>query len=874
MKIFITLNMPLFHEHKDTMSLDAASIQALTPLMQQYVEIKNQYADALVLFQVGDFYELFYDDAKKAAACLAIALTARGKNNGEPIPLCGVPVHAVNHYLAKLVAAGFKVVLCNQLEPATPGKVVARGVTQVFTPGTLTDSALLDEKKPSYLFSFFPGTTAHALLFGELLTAQLWGTIIAVKSTYHIETEVQRFMPDEILLPSIKEAKEFETYFKKLGYYTTLIARENETDARASQWIAQLNFAKKNTGNHHDSIYNALAQFHSYIKNSHAASLDQFQTLELYQAQEFLSIDSATQRNLELVKNMHDGSVKNSLFQVMDGAVTAMGSRTIKKWIARPLIDRDAIVQRHDAVEHFVYNVSFLQKIRTLLQRVGDAERIIGRIIVLRGSIHDYRSLLTILETLPPFSVCLSDVALPVLLRMIGSMTQQADMLFNYLKKALYCDSSQEWLIASNFDAQLDAYRLLVEKSTHVLLEFEKREQARTGISSLKVRFNSVHGYYIEITHANAHLVPADYIRTQTLVGKERYTTIELRKLEVEVNEARANINQLETTIFARVKAEVHAHASTLRRIARALSHLDALFGLAYISYSHGFIRPTFNDATTVNIKQGKHPVVSTQMNSHFIPNDTVLDDEQSLWIITGPNMGGKSTYLRQVALISIMAQCGSFVPAAHADLPIFDKIFSRIGAGDNVAAGKSTFLMEMEETAFICAHATHKSLVIFDEIGRGTSTFDGLALAQAVLEYVHTMIRARCLFATHYHELTALAQRLKGIVCYHAASKKTATGISLLYAIVPGSADGSFGIEVAKIARVPDMVIRRAQEIVTELGMHAPSLYKESVPSAPLPDARAQELYALVQQLDYENLSPKHAFDILWAMKEMVEKK
>ncbi len=855
------------------MSLDFASTQALTPLMQQYFEIKNQYVDALVLFQVGDFYELFYDDAKKAAACLAIALTARGKNNGEPIPLCGVPVHAINHYLAKLVCAGFKVVLCNQLEPATPGKVVARGVTQVFSPGTLTDAALLDEKKPSYLFSFFPGNTAHALLFGELLTAQLWATTIAANNTYHVETELQRFMPDEVLLPSMKESKEFEAFFKKLGYYTTIITRDDEAYARATQWISPL-LSKKNVNGHHDILYNALAQFHSYIKTSHAASLDQFQTLELYSPQEFLSIDSATQRNLELVKNMHDGTVKNSLFHVMDGAVTAMGSRTIKKWIARPLIDREAIVQRQDAVEHFVYHVSFLQKIRTLLQRVGDAERIIGRIIVMRGTIHDYRSLLSILETLPSFAAGLSDASLPLLLRMIGALLQQADSLAHYLAQALSIDSTQEWLIAPKFDAQLDAYRLLVEKSTQVLLEFEKREQEKTRISSLKVRFNSVHGYYIEITHANAHLVPTDYMRTQTLVGKERYTTLELKKLEIQVNEARANIDQLEKNIFARLKAEVHAHAPTLRRIARALSQLDALFGLAYISYAHGFIRPTFNDTANVSIKQGKHPVVSAHVKTHFIPNDTALDDEHSLWIITGPNMGGKSTYLRQVALISVMAQCGSFVPAAHAELPIFDKIFSRIGAGDNVAAGKSTFLMEMEETAFICAHATNKSLVIFDEIGRGTSTFDGLALAQAVLEYVHTVIRARCLFATHYHELTALAHQLKGIVCYHAASKKTATGISLLYSILPGSADGSFGIEVAKIAHVPDMIIQRAQELVTQLGMHVPTASREHEASAVKVDARASELCALVEKIDYNNLSPKHAFDILWAMKEMVEKK
>jgi len=853
---------------------------SLTPLMQQYFQIKQNYPDAILLFQVGDFYELFYEDAKKAAACLAIALTARGKNNGEPIPLCGVPVHAIDHYLTKLIRNGFKVVLCNQLEPATPGKVVARGVTQVFTPGTLTDAALLDEKSASYLFSFFPGEQYSGLLFGELLTAQLFATVVSQAQIKSLEAEIGRFMPDEIILPGTKLGKEYNHYFNKLGYYTTLFDKEMTLSLEITQWSNQFHDDAKKYLRDYEPLQGALDIFYGYLKKNQVGALDQFRNLNIYSPEDFLSIDSATQRNLELVKNTQDGGRKNTLFHVMDGAVTAMGSRTIKKWLLRPLVALDAIKQRQDAIERFIVDISLAQNIRNLLQKIGDAERFIGRIILSRGSVHDYTSLLTILTFVPELHTHLQEDAMPSLLRLLGHYLNCGDTLYKRLLLALNSDTSKEWIIAAGFDERLDSLRALVEKSTVLLLEFEKREHNKTGISSLKVRYTTIQGYYIEITKPNAHLAPVDYIRTQSLVGKERFTTLELKKLEAEMNEARLHIDQVEKDLFSSLKAEVISHATMLRKIAQALSHLDALFGFAQVGYLHGYVRPIFNDQRIVTIKQGKHPVVAAHVQNHFISNDTQLCDEKTLWIITGPNMGGKSTYLRQVALISIMAQCGSFVPAQSANLPLFDKIFSRIGSGDNVAGGKSTFLVEMEETALICTQATPKSLIIFDEIGRGTSTFDGLAIAQAVIEYIYSMVKARCLFATHYHELTVLQKQFPGIVCYHAASKKTATGISLLYSIAQGHADGSFGIDVAKVAHMPDPIIRRAQEILSILLESSPE-QKTFLPSQDGDESKLkiiidqqEELLSVLYGLDYNNLSPKQAFDVLWDLKDRIDQK
>jgi len=868
----------------------------LTPLMQQYCDIKSEYADALLLFQVGDFYELFFDDAKQAAAFLGIALTARGKSsNDEPIPLCGVPVHALDHYIAKLIKGGFNVAICNQLEKPRPGTVVKRGVTQVLTPGTLTDEKLLDAKSASYLFSLFPMQDSWGILCGELLTAQLFATVLPAQAEKMLESELIRFFPDEVIIPRTKQGQELHTYLKKLGYLTTFldvdVAREQpEIEA----WMhTQFKPQVVETVQQQEALRLALYYFYAYMRRNQATALNQFQHMHLYKADDFVMLDAATQQNLELVKNAQDGSYKNTLFSVIDGATTAMGSRMIKKWLLRPLVKQEAIVQRQDAIALCVQDIALAQQLEERLSCVGDIERVVGRIALNRAHIHDFLALMRTLDILPALVELLQSHAHIVLYQVIVHHIADFTVLRKLLHAAINDDTSKDWLIKHGFDERLDMLRELVDNSNQKIIDLEQHEQQATGINSLKIRYNQVQGYYIEITKANDHLVPTErYRRLQTLAGKERYMTTDLQALQGAILQARDEISSAEQAVLQRVKQEVSVYVTSLRKLAHALAHLDALLGLSKAAYNNGYVRPIFNTDHILEIIDGRHPVIEYNQDNRFIPNDTHLNDAQSLWIITGPNMGGKSTYLRQVALMSILAQIGSFVPAKQANLSLLDRVFTRIGAGDNLAAGKSTFLVEMEETASICSLATKNSLVILDEVGRGTSTFDGLAIAQAVVEYLYEQVGARCLFATHYHELTHLQERYTGISSYYAASKKTEQGIVFLYKIIKGVADGSFGVEVAKLAQLPPQVIIRAQQLVHDLdaGVHTAVLPMSTPTSQDKGEVQAtaeisrlkqelsqmhweltqkDKLLQLLKTINYDDLSPKKAFDMLWELKE-----
>ncbi len=867
----------------------------LTPLMRQYFQIKNAYPDMLVLFQVGDFYELFFDDAKAAATFLGIALTKRGKNNGEPIPLCGVPVHALDHYLTKLVRGGFKVAICDQLEEAQAGKVVERGVTRVLTPGTLTEAQLLDEKSASYLFSFFPLDNQWGLLFGELLTAQLFATIVPANAEKMLDAELSRFFPDEILVPSTVLAKPFQQQFKKAGYVTTVVEGAPDQLENAQRWLEK-QFKPETVARilGQQALSCALQTFHAYLDKNQRLALDQFNSLHFYQPEDFLVIDAATQRNLELIKNNQDGSRKSTLLSILDHAATPMGSRMIKKWIMRPLIVRDAIVQRQDAIAYAVQSVAFLQQIEELLKKIGDVERVIGRIALQRGSLHDYLMLAATLAAVPPIKIMLQHTKNVSLFHLISSLLDDFVSLRELLDAALNDDHSQEWLIKGGFNKDLDSMRVVIEQAQLKIIELEQQEQQKTGIGSLKIRYNQVHGYYIEVTKTHADSIPDYYRRQQTLVGRERYTIPALQQLEREIVTARNTIAQKEKELFEEVKRSVARYSSSLRKMAHALASLDALFSLSKVAYDQGYVRPHLNEERIISIEQGRHPVIEQQLQHKFIANSTHLTDDESLLIITGPNMGGKSTYLRQVAHVCILTHMGAFVPAKGANIALLDRIFSRIGAGDNLAEGKSTFLVEMEETAAICLQATEKSLVILDEVGRGTSTFDGLAIAQAVVEYMHTTVRSRCLFATHYHELALLQDSFSGIASYYAASKKMNDGILFLYTMQRGIADGSFGIEVAKLAQVPAAIIHRSQEILDDLlsGNETHPATATNPVGVVSSDARYDQLAAHYQQLlerytiaqqklkesdelskelshiDYEQLSPKAAFDLLWRFK------
>jgi DNA mismatch repair protein MutS len=891
--------------------------QEHTPLMQQYHEIKIDYSDTLLFFQVGDFYELFFDDAKQAAAFLGIALTARGKNKGEPIPLCGVPIHAINHYLAKLVKGGFKVALCDQLEDPKPGTIVKRGVRQVLTPGTLTDSQLLDERSASYLFSFYPAGNSWGLVFSELLTAQIFVTTVPVGSEKLLESELIRFFPDEILIPQCARTQEFQTYFKRLGYFTTVVHREQSIEDDAQQWL-QKQFSESTCAQikSDDAQREALFYFYAYMSKGQRESLDQFTILFFYKPDDFLIMDAATQRNLELIKNAHDGSSKNTLLSVMDRARTSMGSRMIKKWILRPLIKKETIVQRQDVVTLLCTDIALVNILEQLLSQIGDVERVVGRIALQRASLMDYSVLSRMLTIIPQFKCSIQLYRDIFLMRIIADQMGEFKTLSDLLIAALQDELSPECIIKSGFDEKLDQMRMLVNNSNERITELEIAEQKATGIQSLKIRYNAIQGYYIEVTNAHLSVVPERYKRLQTLVGRERFITPELQQLQYGIESARKDIINYEQALFDGIKKEIARYVSALRKSAHAIAHIDALLSLATLAYDNGYVRPQLNDHHDIVIVKGRHPVVEQALTHTFIPNDTYLTDEQSLWIITGPNMGGKSTYLRQVALICVMTHIGSFVPARSANIALLDRIFTRLGATDNVAEGKSTFLVEMEETATICTESTAKSLVILDEVGRGTSTFDGLAIAQAVVEYIFTVIGARCLFATHYHELTHLSRVYPGIVVYQAASKKTDHGIVFLYTIMRGIADGSFGIEVAKLAHLPEKVIARSRQLVDlyghqPLGLSFEALAKEEalcergakedLPAVALQcppellakdgakegvlaeiallkaenkklaaeNAYAQKMKSMLQEIDFDTLSPKKAFDLLWECRE-----
>ncbi len=807
-----------------------------TPLMRQYQDIKNRFPDAIVLFQVGDFYEMFFDDAHKASSFLGLTLTRRGSSHGEPIPLCGVPVHTVDHYLVRLVKGGFRVVLCDQLTKPQPGKIVERGVRQVLTPGTLTDLKMLQEKSASYLATVFPFENNYGLAFAELLAGQIFVTVLPSQDERLLEAELSRFLPDEIIVPDTKLGTALNNHLQRLGYITTTIGaapaqlQENQV---LHAWLAT-NFSDGIVSfiDHSSAACSAIGLMHAYLMTHCQAALAQCKQLFAYTPEDFLILDAATQRNLELIKNLQDGSAQNTLFSHLDKAATSMGSRQIKKWLLRPLVKQELIEQRLDAVETLTRHIKERAALEELLKCVGDLERIVGRIALSRAQIYDYLGLMRALAIIPSILKGLEQFAQIQVLTIIKARLGDYGELLGIMQTSLNEDTAHHYRIKPGYNPELDRLRSLLEKGTEAVLDLERAEQARTRIPSLKIRYVKLHGYAIEVTKTYSDHVPSDYIRLQTLSNRERFTIQALKDLEYDIQRARASIDEVELEIFESVCKRVEQDLAHLKKTAQGLAHLDALIGLAHVAYTSSYTRPHFNKRRDILISEGRHPVVETSLRHQFIPNDTSLTDEQSLWIITGPNMGGKSTFLRQVALIAIMAQMGSFVPARSAQLPLLDRIFTRIGAADNVAAGKSTFLVEMEETALICTQATRNSLVILDEVGRGTSTYDGLALAQAIIEYIYNNVQARCLFATHYHELTTLVPTHPGIVAYYAASKQTSEGVLLLHKIIQGTSDGSFGLEVAKRAGIPEQIITQARQILTMIKSHGQAPEQPIIPA------------------------------------------
>jgi DNA mismatch repair protein MutS len=847
-----------------------------TPLMEQYFDIRKDYQDALLFFQVGDFYELFFDDAKRVSSFLALTLTKRGKDNGEDIPLCGVPVSSLNHYVSKLVKGGFNVAICDQVSAAIPGQIVKRVVRHVLTPGTLIDASMLDEKRASYLLSFYPTLEGWGLVFSELLTAQLFATHFPSNSFNYLESELTRFFPDEVIIPSYQETSEFETFFKKKGYWVS--KNDYAANPTSKAWVeSQFSSLAINELSERPMLAGSMQQLHSYLSRTQSTALEQFKTINFYNSEQYLYLDAPTQKNLEIVKNNHDGSRKNTLLSVVDRAKTSMGSRTLHKWLTRPLLNKDAILERQKGVKGLLNSLSTMQQIEQLLGELSDIERIVGRIALHKASLQDYIALKNSLGLMPSIQKALENFASIDVMMTIKNKIAHFETIVTLLASSLEEELGATYLIKKGFDGELDRLRQLVENAQQEVLKLETREIEKTGIASLKIRYNSLSGYAIEITKTHLDKIPPHYIRQQTLTNRERYVIEELLALQEEIARAESSIGKVQDAVYERIKATVHERLHDLRATAHAIAYLDALFSFAQLAYDNDYVAPTFHDGRDIIIHKGRHPLVEQTIGAHYIANDTNLTNESSLWVITGPNMGGKSTYLRQVALISLLAQCGSFVPAAHAQLPILDRIFTRIGSGDNLAEGKSTFLVEMEETAAICRQATNKSLVILDEVGRGTSTYDGLAIAQAVIEYIATHVQARCLFATHYHELTELEKTFSGIKNYHMVCSRTPQGIIFQHTIAPGVAERSFGIEVARLAQLPEPILSRSYKILEDLSSRPQGMPSTQNESAVLHKkinelekalAREQGLCTILEEINVDELTPRAAFDLLWKLK------
>lgn len=786
-----------------------------TPLMRQYHAIKQQFPDALVFFRLGDFYELFYEDAVIAARELEITLTSRGKERGEPIPMCGVPYHSAETYVARLIQKGYRVAICEQMEDARKAhKLVRREVTRVITPGTATDAHLLSSRENNYLAAVVLKGAQAGLAYVDVSTGEFRALELAASE---LEALLETLNVKEILTHAGQR--------ELPGFRTEL-----------DEWVFSYDYAERVLKDHfglHNldgcglagknlAVRAAGAVVH-YLRETQRSALEHLEPPVYVDRADALVLDNATVRNLELVEPLFAGESREvTLIHVLDQTLTPMGGRLLRQRLLRPSIDRQEIETRLDAVEELWKNTILRGELRRILDRIQDLERLLARVTLGTVNPRELLALARSLAQVPELKRKLADVSAQRL-KQIQARLDEVGELRDQLLAALVEDPpvnlADGGVIRPGFHPELDRLRDISRNSKRYIAEIELRERKRTGIQSLKVRFNNVFGYYIEVSKPNLHLVPPDYERKQTLVNAERFITPELKELESTILDAEQKILDLEKEIFGQLRLAAAQVAPRIRQTAAAIAELDVTAALAQVAAENRYTRPRFSEKGELRILAGRHPVVeklAEREGTRFIPNDVYLSPErQFIAIITGPNMGGKSTYLRQVALTVILAQMGSFVPAEQAELPIVDRVFTRIGAADNLARGRSTFMVEMTETAVILNSATPNSLIILDEIGRGTATYDGLALAWAVIEYIHQRIRAKTLFATHYHELTELAGLLEGVANFHVSVKEAGDKIIFLRKVEPGPADRSYGIEVARLAALPPAVIERAREIL-----------------------------------------------------------
>ena len=865
-------------------------------MMAQYFEIKKQYPGVILFFRLGDFYEMFFDDAKIASRVLDLVLTGKDCGQGERAPMCGVPFHSSDSYIAKLVSYGYKVAICEQVEdPATAKGLVKRDVVRVITPGTVIENNILDDGVNNYLCSVCTLQNETGICFVDISTGEFHITAVGKEDEQEkIINQLSTYSPKEILVNSLANELDDVVAFAKSRLDVTPEVLEDisfDFDSSTELILQTMNREQIDSlgiGKSKAAVC-ALGSVILYLRtNRKTDELEAPSEIEFYEETEFMSLDISARRNLELTRSMMTGDKRHSLLWVIDNTKTAMGKRMLRSWLERPLVNVSQISRRQNAVAELVDNSMLRDEIKELLTGVNDIERLLSRIAYSTANAKELRSLCTTVQRLPAIKALLEGAGSSMLRSIydgIDTLQDVYELINNAIVDEPPFSVREGGMIKAGYNEEIDSLHDIMNNGTSILTEIENREKEATGIPKLKVSYNKVFGYFIEVTNSYKHLVPETYIRKQTLTNCERYITQELKDLEGKVLGAKDRCVALEYETFCAVRSSVAGEVERIQKTAKALATLDSLASLAQVAFNNNYCCPQITTDGTLDIKDGRHPVVEALLNdTPFVPNDTLLDCSSNLCsIITGPNMAGKSTYMRQTALIVLMAQIGSFVPARSARISVCDAIFTRVGASDDLATGQSTFMVEMNEVSTILKNATDKSLIILDEIGRGTSTFDGMSIARAVLEYVVKKIGAKTLFATHYHELTAMEGMLKGVNNYSIAVKKRGDDITFLRRIVHGGADQSFGIEVAKLAGVPSAVTKRAKAILKELEANRVEIdfkadnavEEEETEEEVQFNFRAKstdEMLELIKAIDINTLTPIEAMQTLYDLKKRAE--
>ncbi len=861
----------------------------VTPMMQMYLDTKEKYKDCILFYRLGDFYEMFFEDAKTCSKELELTLTGKDCGLEERAPMCGIPYHAVNTYIPKLVEKGYKVAICEQLEDPKQAKgIVKRDVVKIITPGTITDLTMLDEKKNNYIAAILYIKNECAIAFCDISTGEF--TVTSMKGfdvNIKIINEISRINPSEIVLPD--ETKKNTVFMKELNkYFDVYISVYN--DDRENDVLQNM---LKNHETHLSSIEQEISKLLlNYILETQKTSINQLNQIKRYEIEKYMQLDTSTRKNLEILESNREKTKKGSLLWVLDETVTSMGGRALRHWIEAPLLDKNEIIKRQNAVEVLVQDNMLRDDLRDVLKTVYDVERLMAKVVGASANAREMISLKNSLEKLPQLKTLLGNIAQSTQDHYFIELYQNLDILrdiYDLINASILEDVGinikEGGIIKSSYDEQVRDYRNASTEGQKWLMELEAKEKERTGIRGkwLRIGYNRVFGYYIEVTNSYKNLIPEDrYIRKQTLAGAERYVTEELKEIEEKILGAKDKLVDLEYNIFCDIRKKVADQVIRIQKTANTISILDVLASFATVAVENQYVKPQIVEDGSIHIVNGRHAVVEKALkNADFIPNDTTLNnDTDRFLIITGPNMAGKSTYMRQVAIITYMAQLGSFVPAEQASISIVDRIFTRIGASDDLAMGQSTFMVEMQELSNILENATKSSLIILDEIGRGTSTYDGLAIAWATVEYIADLnkIGAKTLFATHYHELIELEKKIEGVKNYSIEVKEKGDEVIFLRKIIPGGADESYGIYVAKLAGVAKPVIHRAKEILkylenVDLAKKTIQEKRKKITTEEIQvdmfNYKMAEVSKILEKTNLDELTPKDALEVLYRLKE-----